>query len=72
MEFPKESQVVSDTMTSRMREVTFHASSSFHAYTNVRPLAEVQDEGDEEPDDGGGSPGSGAPSPPPTQKPNPK
>ncbi len=42
MAFKQESQVLSDTFTSRMMEVTFHASSSFHAYTNVSPLSEIQ------------------------------
>lgn len=48
MAFKQESQVVSDTFTSRMMEVTFHASSSFHAYTNVSPLSELQDKLDAE------------------------
>lgn len=61
MEFRQESKVVSDTMTSKMREVTFHASSSFSAYTNVRPLAEVRAEGDEEPDGGGNGARSSTP-----------
>jgi hypothetical protein len=50
MAFKQESQVVSDTFTSRMMEVTFHANSSFHAYTDVRPLAEIQAELDEDPE----------------------
>lgn len=72
MGFREESKVVSDTMSSRMKEVTFHASSSFHAYTNVRPLAEVQSEVDEDPDDVGDdidtrSPGTDPPLEPDTQ-----
>ena len=58
MGFKQESQVVSDTFTSRMMEVSFHASSSFHAYTNVSPLSEIQgqleDEGSDDVEDPGG------------------
>lgn len=63
MAFGHESRVVSDTMTSRMREVTFHASSSFHAYTDVRPLAEIQAELDEEDEKGGTTGETEAPAP---------
>lgn len=48
MGFEHESQVVSNTFTSRMMEVSFNASSSFHSYTNVRPLSEVEAERDDE------------------------
>lgn len=54
MGFEHESQVVSNTFTSQMMEVSFNASSSFHSYTNVRPLSEVEAEAedDDEEDDG--------------------
>ncbi|MFH2005171.1 MAG: hypothetical protein ABI333_01160, partial [bacterium] len=51
MEFLHESQVVSDTFTSRMQEVSFSASSSFHSYTDVRPISEVEAEADDDEDD---------------------
>jgi hypothetical protein len=56
MGFEHESQVVSNTFTSQMMEVSFNASSSFHSYTDVRPLSELEAEAvaedeDEEDDD---------------------
>jgi hypothetical protein len=71
MPFGQESKVVSDTMTSRMKEVTFHASSSFHAYTNVRPLSEVKAEVEEEAEDGGEILGSRPPLSRPPDDPEP-
>jgi hypothetical protein len=51
MGFEYESQVISDTFTSRMVEASFSASSSFHSYTNVSPIGEVEAEGEDEDDD---------------------
>lgn len=53
MAFGQESQVVSDTMTSRMMEVAFHASSTFHSYTNVRSMSEIQAEDNDEDEEEG-------------------
>lgn len=51
MGFEHESQVVSNTFTSQMMEVSFNANSSFHSYTNVSPLDEVEAEGQDDGDD---------------------
>ncbi len=49
--FEHESQVVSNTFTSQMMEASFNASSSFHSYTDVRPLSEIVAEGEVEDDE---------------------
>jgi hypothetical protein len=57
--FMSESQVVSNTFTSRMAQVTFHASQSFFNYTNpgaVLPEAPGTNEDDEDRGDGGDPP----------------
>lgn len=69
MGFEHESQVVSNTFTSQMMEVSFNASSSFHSYTNVRPLSEVQAEGeDEDEDEDGDGPDFDGPPPSDTER----
>ena len=51
MGFENESKVVSSTFTSRMMEVSFNASSSFHSYTDVRDAVGSGDDEDDDLDD---------------------